>query len=79
MWMPKMQRREEELGFRKRQCSGLVKKLETRETEQEQVLVDKGLWEPQLTVERMDETLQEQLNTWDKAIKGRGERTKSFC
>ena len=73
-----MQRREEEWRFRKRQYSGLVQKLETRETEQEQVLVDKGLWEPQLTVERMDETLQEQLNTWDKAIKGRHNFHASF-
>ena len=47
-----------------------MQSLETHVTEQEWVLVDKGLWEPQLTGERMDEMLQEQLNTWDNALKG---------
>ena len=34
------------------------------------MLVDKGLWEPQLTGERVNEMLQEQLNTLDKTVKG---------
>ena len=34
------------------------------------MLVDKGLWEPQLIGEKMDEMLQERLNTWDNTIKG---------
>jgi len=41
-----VQRREEELEFCKCQGGGLVQNLETHATEQEQVLVDKGLWEP---------------------------------
>ena len=47
-----MQQRVEELGSRQRQGGGLVQKLETRATEEERVLGDKGLWEPQLTVQR---------------------------
>ena len=34
------------------------------------MFTDKGLWEPQLTGERMDEMFQERLNTWDNTIKG---------
>ena len=49
-----MQRQEEELGFCKHQGGSLVPQLETRETEQELVLADKGLWEPQMTGERID-------------------------
>ena len=50
----RMQQQEEELGFCKHQGGSLVPQLETRETEQDLVLADKGLWEPQLTGERMD-------------------------
>ena len=56
-----------------------MQKLGPRVIERERVFVDKGLWEPQLNGERMDETLQEQLNTCDTTHKGRGDRTKSFC
>jgi len=65
-----VQQQEEELEFWKRQGGGLMQRLETHVTEQEQVLADKGLWEPQLNGERMDEVLQEWLNTWDNAVKG---------
>ena len=73
------QRQGEELGFCQCQGGSLVQKLETRVREQELVLADKGLWEPQLNGERMDEMLQEQLNTWDNAIKGEEMKPKSFC
>ena len=49
-----VQRREEDLKFGKHQGSSLVQKLKARAIEQERVLVDKGLWEPKLTGERMD-------------------------
>ena len=44
--------------------------LETHVTGQELVLVNKGLWEPHLTGERMDGMLQERLNTWANTVKG---------
>ena len=47
-----------------------MQKLGTRVIERERVFVDQGLWEPQLTGKRMDETLHEKLNTWDTTIKG---------
>ena len=68
-----MQWQKEEFGFSKCQGGGLaeeVQKLETCTTEQERVFIDKGLWEPQLTGERMSEMLQEQLNTWDNTVEG---------
>ena len=46
-----MQKQVKKLGFSKCLGGGLaeeVQKLETRVTEQERVLADKGLWEPQL-------------------------------
>ena len=65
-----MLRQVKELGFCTRHRGGLVQKLETRVTEQELVLADKGLWEPQSNEKRVDEMLQEQLNTLDNTIKG---------
>ena len=60
----RMQQQVEEWGFCKHQVGGLaeeVKVLGANVIEQEWVVVDKGLWGPQLAVERMDEMLQEWL------------------
>ena len=51
----------------------MVKEVENEKTrimEQEWVITDKGPWGPQLIGERMDELLQERLNTCDNTIKG---------
>ena len=74
-----MQQQIEEWGCVQRQGGGLaeeVKKLKAHVTKQEWVLVDKSPWSikvhgstfSQLTRERMDEMLQERLNTLDNTI-----------
>ena len=65
-----MQQQLGELEFCQHQDGSLKQKLEIRLMEQEWALTDKGPWEPQMNGEGMDETLQEQLITWNKSLKG---------